>query len=137
MSKMKNYAMTLDEIIEAGEELVASYKKTASTAEIILGAVKDLKALFSETAIPEAPKTAAKPLFDPAPAKKAEPNEEPAPAKEYSFTEVRGIMAGLSGKGKKAEARELLQKYGASRLSEVKPEDYAALVADAEVIANG
>ena len=135
MSKMKNYAMTLDEIIEAGEELVASYKKTASTAEIILGAVKDLKALFSETAIPEAPKTAAKPLFDPAPAKKAEPKEEPA--KEYSFTEVRGIMAGLSGKGKKAEARDLLQKYGASRLSEVKPEDYAALVADAEVIANG
>ena len=132
MSKMKNYAMTLDEIIEAGEELVASYKKTASTAEIILGAVKDLKALFSETAIPETPKTAAKPLFDPAPAKKEE-----APAKEYSFAEVRGIMAGLSGKGKKAEARDLLQKYGASRLSEVKPEDYAALVADAEVIANG
>ena len=135
MSKMKNYAMTLDEIIEAGEELVASYKKTASTAEIILGAVKDLKALFSETAIPEAPKTAAKPLFDPTPVKKEEPKE--APAKEYSFTEVRGIMAGLSGKGKKAEARDLLQKYGASRLSEVKPEDYAALVADAEVIANG
>src|SRR5574344_536761 len=29
VSKTKNYAMTRDEIIEAGEELVASYKKTA------------------------------------------------------------------------------------------------------------
>ena len=119
----KNFTITLDEIIKAVEELVASYKKTASTAEIILNAVKDLKALFNETA-PVIPEAATK-------------KEEAAPAKEYSFTEVRGIMAGLSGQGKKAEARELLKKYGASRLSEVRPEDYAALVADAEVIANG
>lgn len=59
MSKIKNYAMTLDEIIEAGEELVASYKKTASTAEIILNAVKELKDLFSEgaPAVQEKPAT--------------------------------------------------------------------------------
>lgn len=135
MSKVKNYAMTLDEIIEAGEELVASYKKTASTAEIILNAVKDLKDLFSSAAsasIPQQAPVAKDPKPDAAP--------EPAPTAEektYSFQEVRGVMAGLSGKGKKAEARDLLKKYGASRLSEIKPEDYAALVADAEVITNG
>lgn len=136
MSKIKNYAMALDEIIEAGEELVASYKKTASTAEIILNAVKELKVLFSNGApeLPEAtPKTAAKPLFDPAP-KKETPKEE---AKTYTFTEVRGIVAGLSGQGKKAEARALLAKFGATRLSDVKEEDYAALVQEAQVIANG
>lgn len=131
MSKVKNYAMTLDEIIEAGEELVASYKKTASTAEIILNAVKELKELFSSSATPAAiPQQA--PVTE-------EQKPEPAPAakaKTYSFQEVRGIMAGLSGKGKKSEAKKLLQKYGATRLSEIKPEDYAALVADAEVIAN-
>ena len=134
MSKIKNYSMTLDEIIEAGEELVASYKKTASTAEIILNAVKELKALFGDStpAIPEKP--AAKPLFDPAPAKKEAPKEE---AKTYTFTEVRGIMAGLSGQGKKAEAKALLSKFGADRLSDVKEEDYAALVQEAQVIANG
>ena len=130
MSKTKDYSMTLDEIIEAGEELVASYKKTASTAEIILNAVKELKALFSENSVATTEKPEAKPLPD----KKEAPKEE---ARTYSFTDVRGIMAGLSGQGKKAEARALLEKFGAKRLSDVKEEDYAALVRDAQVIANG
>lgn len=130
MSKTKDYSMTLDEIIEAGEELVASYKKTASTAEIILNAVKELKALFSENSVATTEKPEAKPLPD----KKEAPKEE---ARTYSFTDVRGIMAGLSGQGKKAEARALLEKFGAKRLSDVKEEDYAALVHEAQVIANG
>ena len=133
MSKIKNYAMTLDEIIEAGEELVASYKKTASTAEIILNAVKELKDLFSESAPAVQEKPATKPLSDPVPKKEESPKEE---AKTYTFTEVRGIMAGLSGQGKKAEAKALLEKFGAKRLSDVKEEDYAALVHEAQVIAN-
>ena len=130
MSKTKDYSMTLDEIIEAGEELVASYKKTASTAEIILNAVKELKALFSENSVATTEKPEAKPLPD----KKEAPKEE---ARTYSFTDVRGIMAGLSGQGKKAEARALLEKFGAKRLSDVKEEDYASLVHEAQVIANG
>ena len=134
MSKIKNYAMALDEIIEAGEELVASYKKTASTAEIILNAVKELKDLFSEGAPAVQEKPATKPLLsDPVPKKEESPKEE---AKTYTFTEVRGIMAGLSGQGKKAEAKALLEKFGAKRLSDVKEEDYAALVHEAQVIAN-
>ena len=51
--------------------------------------------------------------------------------------EVRGLMAALSGKGKKAEARELLQKFGARRLSEVQETDYAALAASAKAVMNG
>ena len=54
-----------------------------------------------------------------------------------TFEEVRGIMASLSGKGKKAEARELLQKFGAKRLSEVQEKDYAALAAAAKAVMNG
>ena len=134
MSKTKDYSMTLDEIIEAGEELVASYKKTASTAEIILNAVKELKALFSENSVATTEKPEAKPLPDRTPEKKETPKEE---VRTYSFTDVRGIMAGLSGQGKKAEARALLEKFGAKRLSDVKEEDYASLVHEAQVIANG
>ena len=62
---------------------------------------------------------------------------EEAEVKKYSFQEVRGIMASLAGKGKKAEAKAILTKYGASRLSDVKEEYYPALVAEAEVIVNG
>lgn len=116
MSKMKELSMTLDEIIEAGEELVTSYKKTASTVEIILNAIKELKELFAS-----------------APADVPKPEE----TKTYTFTEVRGIMAGLSGQGKKAEAKALLQKYGASKLSDVKEADYTVLIKDAEEIFNG
>ena len=70
-------------------------------------------------------------------AKKKEAPAQEAEVKKYSFQEVHGIMASLAGKGKKAEAKALLTKYGASRLSDVKEEDYPALVAEAEVIANG
>lgn len=138
MSKMKELSMTLDEIIEAGVELVASYEKAASAAKVILSELKDLKALLSgaptREAVPEEAHVAEKtPEVE-----KQEVAKEPQPeVKTYSFTDVRGIMAGLAGQGKKSEAKALLTKFGAARLSEVKPEDYAALVAEAQVIANG
>ena len=48
-----------------------------------------------------------------------------------------GLVMYLSGKGMKAEAKALLSKFGASRLSEVKEDDYAALAAEAEDLLNG
>lgn len=112
MSKMSNLDLVLDEMITAGQKMI----EAATT----------LRQIFSETAAPEkATET---------PGKEAVPEPE---MKSYTFQEVRGIMASLSGKGKKAEAKALLTKYGASRLSEVKEADYAALVADAEVLLNG
>ena len=38
--------------------------------------------------------------------------------------------------GYTAKVRELLQKYGASKLSQVDPSNYKALLRDAEVIGN-
>ena len=52
--------------------------------------------------------------------------------KVYTFEEVRKVMSAKSGAGFTAEVRGLLEKYGATRLSEVKPEDFAALISDAE-----
>lgn len=113
MSKMSNLDLILDEMITAGQKMI--------------DAANALKEMFSDTA-PAVSKAKTKP----------EKKEAPAPeVKKYSFQEVRGIMASLAGKGKKAEAKALLTKYGASRLSDVKEEDYPALVAEAEVLANG
>lgn len=122
MSKMSNLDLVLDEMITAGQKMIE-----AATA---------LREIFSETEKPEEKKTATKPLFDPTPTKKEEPKPEPE-TKTYTFQEVRGIMASLSGKGMKAEAKALLTKFGASRLSEVKEDDYAALAAEAEALLNG
>ena len=66
-----------------------------------------------------------------------EEQQEPEAEVTCTFEEVRGIMASLSGKGMKAEARDLLQKFGAKRLSEVQEKDYAALAAAAKAVMNG
>ena len=60
-----------------------------------------------------------------------------APEKTYSLEEVRAILAEKSRDGFTAQIRDLLQKYGATKLSEVDPTRYGGLVADAEVLGNG
>ena len=128
MSKKKDAAQVFDEIITSGEEIIVSGKNILSCLEVLIKAAKELKEIFfipTQAALPE--KAAPTQL----------PDKAAVPEKTYSFEDVRGIMAGLSGQGKKAEARALLEKFGAKRLSDVKEEDYAALVHEAQVIANG
>lgn len=115
MSKMSNLDLVLDEMITAGQKMIE--------------AANELKAMFSENTEPE-PKKAIK-------KKELVKDTVEAPAaKTYTFTEVRGIMAALSGQGKKSETKALLQKFGANRLSDLDEKDYAALVEEAQVIAN-
>lgn len=54
--------------------------------------------------------------------------------KEVSLEEVRAVLAGKSRAGKTAAVKELLQKHGADRLSDIDPNEFVALLADAEVI---
>jgi len=57
-----------------------------------------------------------------------------APEKKVTLEEVRAVLAEKSHDGLTAEVRELLQKYGAAKLSGVDPKHYAALLKDAEVL---
>lgn len=65
----------------------------------------------------------------------AEPDAS-APLKEPPLTleAVRAVLAENSRSGHTAEIRSLLQKYGASKLSEIAPAKYKALLADAEAL---
>lgn len=56
--------------------------------------------------------------------------------KAVTLEEVRSVLANLSRSGQKETVLKLLQKYGGSRLSEVPPERYAALFADAQEAAH-
>lgn len=74
----------------------------------------------------------------------AEPEVEAAPApaaKEpepvLAFEDVRAILADKSREGFTAQIRELLKKYGASKLSEVEAKHYRALIKDVEGLSNG
>lgn len=64
------------------------------------------------------------------------PVEEPVKEKTLSLTEVRKILAEKSRAGFTAEIKELLIKHGAEKLSAIAPTEYAALVAEVEVLGN-
>jgi hypothetical protein len=72
---------------------------------------------------------------DDAPEQKAAKKENPKP--ELKLEDVRAVLAEKSRAGHTAEVRDLLQKYGAEKLSAVDPANYEALLKDAEVIGNG
>ena len=60
------------------------------------------------------------------------PKEEKAKQEEktYEIEDVRKILADKSRLGHTAKIRELLEKYGAKKLSEIEPSNYKGLVAD-------
>lgn len=62
------------------------------------------------------------------------PKEEKVKQEEktYEIEDVRKILADKSRLGHTAKIRELLEKYGAKKLSEIDPSNYKDLVADVE-----
>ena len=58
------------------------------------------------------------------------------PKKQLTLEEVRAVCAEKSRAGFTAEVKAIITKYGADKLSAVKPEDYAAVLAEAEVLGN-
>lgn len=63
----------------------------------------------------------------PASAKEPEPKVKPV-----TLEQVRAVLAEKSQQGLTADVRVLLEKYGAPKLSQIDPANYAALLADAE-----
>lgn len=75
------------------------------------------------------------------PTKKAEQPEsnsgkKEAKAKKIKLEDVRGILAEKSQAGMIAGVREIIKKYGASKLSEIDPKDYADVIKDAGELTN-
>lgn len=101
-----------------------------SRVKLLLDVVSDLRALSdSVQAVADAiasngPDEITKPE-QPKPEKKSE-------EKQITLEEVRAVLAEKSHDGFTAEVRALLEKYGASKLSQIDPSKYAALLADAE-----
>lgn len=66
----------------------------------------------------------------------ADPLKELPEKKEISLEEVRGVLAQKTQLGYTKDVKTLLVKYGASKLSDVAPEHYEALMRDAEELGN-
>ena len=56
------------------------------------------------------------------------------PSKKIGLEDVRAVLAKLSQHGKTAEVKDLITKYGASKLSDVDEGKYKDLLNDAEGI---
>lgn len=122
MSKMSNLDLLLKEIDEHASALIE--------------ATKDLRAMLSSPEPDEEDGLTNTYETDESLEAKKE-YEKNHPVKEepkITLEDVRARLAQLSRDGKTAQVKALIQKYGANKLSEVNPDDYEALLLDAEVI---
>ena len=102
-------------VIEAAKLLlnvVSDIRKLADSVEALCSLVTD----GLEEKEPELPKAEKKP--------------------SVTLEKVRGVLAEKSQDGYTAEVRAIIAKYGASRLSDIAPEKYEAVLKDAEVLGN-
>lgn len=107
---------------------MSKIQKLLSVAEamtVLAESIKDLASTMSETAPTEPVKKVPK-----------EKEKQKTDTKPITMEEVRAVLAEKSRNGQAEGVRELLQKYGCSKLSDINPDDYAALMADAEVLGN-
>jgi hypothetical protein len=110
MSKMSDMAMTIEDL--------------RSTAAAITDAANWLAQQFSADAANEQP------------AKETDANAESKAKPALTLEQVRAVLANKSRAGHTAEVRKLLKKYGGSKLSQIDPANYEALLRDAEVLDN-
>lgn len=120
-------------------DVIGDLRSLADSLQAVADAVADNDAAEAEMTTTKEPekagragKTAAKKDVakkDAKPAAKQEPEEKP-----LTLEEVRAVLAEKSRSGHTDEVRELLAKHGADKLSGIDPAEYAALLAEAEVL---
>lgn len=96
-------------------QLATAYESLAAAYRSMAKAGKTDKVAPAEAAAPEIP---------------AAPAEAPA----VTIEDVRAVLSAKMEAGKRKEVKALLMKYDSGKLSGVKPEDYAALKAEAEAL---
>lgn len=90
---------------------------------------------LTEKAPPKTTPRASSAKTSAAPAKQAEaPPKVEAPSETITLETVRAKLTAISQSGKKTEVAALIAEFGVAKLTEVKPENYAALMAKAETL---
>lgn len=131
MSKTSTLLTTLDEMIQCGQELLTSIEQLQKCCEGMIKTSKALKEFYSMPE-PAAKANPATPVASPTATIPAPATPAASSEKTYTFTEVRGTLAKKATEGFKKEIKELITKYGAEKLSDIKPENYTALIKDVE-----
>ena len=118
-------------------DVIGDLRSLADSLQAVADAVADNGAAEAELTTTKEPEKAGKTgkvaakntAKKDAKAAKQEPEE-----KLLTLEEVRAVLAEKSRSGHTEEVRELLNKHGADKLSEIDPAEYPALLAEAEVL---
>ena len=113
-----------ENLIEISENLISISEKVSVISKVIVEIISEFQTEVDKPAIETKAKKSAP--------KQIEAKAEPV--KEATFTEVRTILAGKSRAGHTADIKKILVSHGAEKLSEIDPSEYAAIVAEVEVL---
>ncbi len=140
----------LSTILNDAADIVSAIRSAADTisdaSKKTLEVISAVKALYGVPDNPadaagEKPEKAGTPKKEEAPTPEAAENARPEPRPEahaektYTKADVRKFLAGVAGKHRK-EVKGLLKKYGADTLTQLDEKHYAAIMADAEELAD-
>ena len=117
-----------ENLIGISENLISISDKVSVISKVIVEIISEFQTEADKPAIETKAKKSAPKQIE----AKAEPVKEAA--KEYTFIEVRTILAEKSRAGHTAEIKKILVSHGAEKLSEIDPSEYAAIVAEVEVL---
>lgn len=98
------------EIAVVKEEILRCVRVLTDVAETL----RDIAGTWDEDALPQ-PESAA-----------------PAAEPELTLADIRACLAQKSVEGHTAKVQALIRKYGAEKLSQIAPENYPAMMAEAE-----
>lgn len=112
-----------------------------SKIKLLLDVVSDIRSLADSLQVVCDAMVESEPIDadkKPTPVKEADPKKTAKPkVKEVKLEEVRAVLAEKSQAGMTAGVREIIQKHGATKLSEIEPKHYADILKDAEGLVNG
>ncbi len=121
----KDVGICSESLVSISESLSSISEKVATVARAVAGIVSEFRGGSEKDVAGE--KTA----------KQAGDKPEPKPedmVKEYTFIEVRTFLAERSRAGHTAEVKKILAAHGADKLSDLDKAEYAAVMAEAEVL---
>ncbi len=117
-------------------DVIGDLRSLADSLQAVADAVADNDAAEAELTTTKEPEKAGK--TGKSAAKNTAKKDVKATVKQeekpLTLEEVRAVLAEKSRSGHTEEVRGLLAKHGADKLSEIDPAEYAALLAEAEVL---
>ena len=111
------------ELLDAVIGVITCVRNLADSIQAVADVLTDMKSLEVIEAQPVAQ----------IPEKAAKPKKK---AKTYTLEDVRGVLAEKSQNGLTSEVKGLIAKFGGSKLSDINPSNYEAIIQEAEVLGN-